>query len=328
MLTPAEIARLPRPVVKLYTQAMNDILVDMARRIGKVDYLTGTAEWQSIKLKEMGMTYKEIVSALSRLSKKTQKDIIALFRDSSIKSLGRDDKIFSQGVELTKYSPQLLLTLTKRTKDALKYNTNLTKSTAANMSNTLGKALDRAYLQVSSGGFSIDSAKKQAVNTLLDEGVSYVEYKSGRTLSVESAVSTNLTTSLKQTTLDLSLQRGEDLGWRYYQVSSHAGCAPDHYWMQGRVFEIDTPEYEQALEDLQRPNCRHSMSPFLDGISQSSFDVDQTASENQDQYEAEQKALYNERMADKWKTKADAMKEAGLDNSREMAKYREWNNKS
>lgn len=32
-------------------------------------------------------------------------------------------------------------------------------------------------------------------------------------------------------------------------------------------------------------------------------------------------------MANKWKTKADAMSEAGVDNSRELAKYREWKNK-
>jgi hypothetical protein len=97
--------------------------------------------------------------------------------------------------------------------------------------------------------------------------------------------------------------------------------------MQGEVFEVDTPEYNRAIDDLQRPNCRHSISPYLEGVSSSSFDVSQTAKQNEAQYNKEQEALYNERMADKWKTKSIALKEAGLDNSAAQSKYKEWSSK-
>ena len=77
---------------------------------------------------------------------------------------------------------------------------------------------------------------------------------------------------------------------------------------------------------MQRPNCRHSMSPYLEGVSSPTFEVEQTEKQNQKQYDAEQRALYNERMADKWKAKADALSEAGVDNSAELARYRKWKN--
>lgn len=276
----------------------------------------------------MGLAYKDVISELSRLSGKSKAAITKLFQEASKTSLKRDDKVYSKaGLEVGVYSKALQRKLNTAIKSALKFGTNLTRSTALNMQNGFGKALDRAFLQVGSGAFSIDSAKKQAVNTLLDNGVAFVEYKSGRTLSVESAIQTNLTTSLKQSTMEMSLQRGEDLGWKLYQVSAHAGCAPDHYWMQGEVFEVDTPEYNRAIDDLQRPNCRHSISPYLESVSSSSFDVSQTAKQNETQYNKEQEALYNERMADKWKTKSTALKEAGLDNSAAQSKYKEWSSK-
>ena len=328
MLTPREIRNLPLTITKLYRQAANDILVDVARRIGNSDLLTSTGEWQIYKLKQMGFVYEDIVKRLSKLTGKSQKAIKFLYKEAIQTSLTRDDKIYAAaGLQVGAYSKALQNKLNTAIKSALIYGTNLTKSTALNVQNGFGKALDRAFLQVSSGAFSVDVAKRQAVNTLLDSGVSYVEYRSGKTLNVESAIQTNLTTSLKQTTMDMSLQRGEDLGWRFYQVSAHSGCAPDHYWMQGEVFEVDTIEYIRALEDLQRPNCRHSISPYLEGISSSSFDVSQTARQNEKQYRAEQESLYKERMADKWKTKSNALKEAGLDNSAAYSKYKEWSNK-
>lgn len=327
MLTPREIKTLPQKITKLYNQAANDILIDIARRIGKTNLATSSAEWQVYKLKQMGLAYNDVVAKLSKLTGKSKREITKLFNESSNKSLKRDDKVYAEaGLELGIYSKALQRKLNRVIASSIKYNTNLTRSTAKNMSKGLGKALDRAYMQVASGAFTIDQAIKTAVNTLFNDGVSFVEYKSGRTLSVESAVQTNLTTSLKQTTLDLSLQRGEDLGWEYYEVSSHDGCAPDHYWMQGQVFKVGTAEYERALDDLQRPNCRHSMSPYLEGVSSSTFEVEQTEKQNQKQYDAEQKALYNERMANKWKAKADALSEAGVDNSAELAKYRKWRN--
>lgn len=290
--------------------------------------LTPTGAWQLYKVRQMGLAYDDIVKQLSKLTGKTNQAIKQLFKDASKKSLGRDDKIYAaSGLSVGAYSKALRNKLNMTIARSLEFGTNLTRSTALNMQNGFGKALDRAYMQVASGAFSVDVAKKQAVNTLLDNGVAYVEYRSGRTLSVESAIQTNLTTTLKQSTMDMSLQRGEDLGWRFYQVSAHSGCAPDHYWMQGEVFEVDTIEYIRALEDLQRPNCRHSISPYLEGISSSSFDVNQTARQNEKQYLKEQEALYNERMADKWATKARALKEGGFDNSAALAKSKEWANR-
>ncbi len=53
MLTPEYLESLPEPVVKLWQQVEDDILRDIARRIGKMDGMTETADFQLWRLEEI-----------------------------------------------------------------------------------------------------------------------------------------------------------------------------------------------------------------------------------------------------------------------------------
>lgn len=71
---------------------------------------------------------------------------------------------------------------------------------------------------------------------------------------------------------------GNQVGFRWVQVSAHAACAEDHLPYQGRVY----PSYEFAeiQATLPRPfgtlNCRHIMTPCPDG-SASSYPAEEVA---------------------------------------------------
>ena len=46
MLTPDYLEKVPAAMMKLWQQVEEDILQDVARRIGKMDDVTATADWQ------------------------------------------------------------------------------------------------------------------------------------------------------------------------------------------------------------------------------------------------------------------------------------------
>mgnify|MGYP001783625639 CR=1 FL=1 len=46
MLTPDYLENVPAPMMQLWQQVEEDILKDVARRIGKMNQITATADWQ------------------------------------------------------------------------------------------------------------------------------------------------------------------------------------------------------------------------------------------------------------------------------------------
>lgn len=72
--------------------------------------------------------------------------------------------------------------------------TNLTRTTALDSGERFRAVLDRAWLQVSTGGFDANTAIRNAIKELTRQGLTTVDYASGRTMSVEAAVRMNVVT--------------------------------------------------------------------------------------------------------------------------------------
>ena len=75
MLTPNQLQALPDSLVALYEQLESEIIVDMARRITKAEYLTDTTTWQSFKAQELKATRAEIIRKLSRTTGKSEQEL-------------------------------------------------------------------------------------------------------------------------------------------------------------------------------------------------------------------------------------------------------------
>ena len=75
MLTPDYLDALPQPLVALMEQVEEDILQDVARRIGKLglyDPLTEGAEWQLWRYEQIRALRSEVVKRLAKASGKTE----------------------------------------------------------------------------------------------------------------------------------------------------------------------------------------------------------------------------------------------------------------
>ena len=79
---------------------------------------------------------------------------------------------------------------------------------------------------MTSGAFSYDTAIKRCVDTLAED-MQGVKYPSGHTDTLEVAVRRAVLTGANQTAAKLQLERANEMGCEYVEVSAHSGARTD-----------------------------------------------------------------------------------------------------
>jgi len=349
VLTPEYLQGLPEAMVELYAQAEEDILADMARRINGFDLFIPSAQYQMQALEEMGALRSDIVKRLGGLTGKSQKELAAILQAAGVEALAADEKLY-RAAGLTSspsaFSPALRETLAAGLKKTGGLFTNLTKTTASTATKQFERALDRAYMQVSSGAFSPAVAIQSAIKDLARAGVGAITYPSGHTDTLETAVRRAVVTGVNQTCLQLQLARAEEVGGDLVETTAHAGARPSHAQWQGQVFSLSGrskkyPNFRQVTgygtgAGLGGWNCSHSFRPYFEGMprtySKEQLDSYQARDyeyngRKMTEYEALQKQRELERNIRRWKRENTAMKAAGQDTTESAVKLRQWQEK-
>lgn len=349
MLTPEQIANLPDNLVKLYEQVEADIIADMAKRIRAMDYFIPAVDWQFAKMTELGNSYDMVLKRLQQATGKTKGELQQLMVDAGSESLKYDDKLHraaGKKIPPAYQSEALLVVLNAGAKKTSQTFINLCKTTAAASNKQFSDALDRAYMQVTSGAFSPDEAIKMAVKSLAESGLTAITYKGGRTMSLEAAVRMNITTGVNQTCAELQLARANEAGCDLVEVTAHPGARPDHAEWQGKVYTLSgkNKKYDDfqkstgygAADGLCGVNCRHNFFPFYED-SQRAYSREElkqlqteTVTYNGQKltrYEASQVQRKIERNIRRWKREQEGMKAAGLDTTESAAKVKQWRDK-
>ena len=345
MLTPEYLQRLPDSVVELYAQAEADILADMARRINGFDLFIPSAQYQMERLEEMGALRKDIISKLSGLTGKSRKEIAAIMREAGVEALAADEKIYQAAglVGKSELSPAVQEVLSAGLQKTGGLFRNLTKTTANTATRQFENALDRAYLQVTSGAFDPNTAVRSAIKSLAQQGVGAITYPSGHVDTLEVAVRRALVTGVNQTCLQMQEARADELGCDLVETTAHSGARPSHAEWQGQVFSRSGksrkyPDFVQVTgygpgEGLGGWNCSHSFYPFFEGLPRTYSDklLDSYKAKNYEyngkrmtEYEALQTQRGIERRLRRWKRENLAMKAAGQDTTESAVKIAQW----
>lgn len=115
-------------------------------------------------------------------------------------------------------------------------------------------------------------AVQDAVRALSDSGIR-VQYGSGQTRELYSAVRHNVEEGYRTTMQSLRDEQGRKFGADGVEVSAHSQCAPDHQKIQGRQYT--NAEFEKMNKSLDRPigrfNCRHMTFPVIVGVSSKTY---------------------------------------------------------
>lgn len=299
MLTPDYLETLPDALVELWQQVEDDILRDIARRIGKMpdrDALTDTAAWQSWRYEQMQACHQDVLSLLSKYSGKSKAEIRRLLLDAGLATLASDDALY----QAMGFAPSAIDTnqalnnlLNAGYRQTLGTWQNLTATTANTVTGEFERALDRAWLQVASGAFDYKTAVKRAVDGLADH-MAGVTYPSGHKDTLEVAVRRAVLTGVNQTCAKLQLARADEMGCAFVEVTAHAGARPEHAVWQGKIYHrggaivykgVRYEDFETATGYGTGPglcgwNCRHNFYPYFPGLSVPNYTADRLAELN------------------------------------------------
>lgn len=347
MLKPEYLADMPEAVIELYSQAEQDILANMAERIAKYDYYIPAAQHQHQKLRAMGMTQSEIQKALGKILNKSGKEVKSIMQHAVDTALSEDAKIYAKAGMAPKFDSmqneaikQIVSAGMQQTGGLFK---NLTRTTANTAAKQFEDALDRAWLQISTGAFDYNTAIRNAIKEITKKGVGTITYTSGHTDSLEVAVRRAVVTGINQTAAKSSLALMDDLGVDLVEVTAHAGARPSHQEWQGQVFcrKGKHPKYKDFEEatgygtgdGLCGWNCRHSFYPYIEGASRT-YSKELLEEYNArkytyngkklTEYDATQQQRYIERQIRRWKREARAMAAAEQPTDEAKAKAAVW----
>lgn len=342
MLDPQYLAHVTDGISEIWQDWETEILADIARRIQLADYsLTTTAEWRLYTLQQMGLEQSYIYEELSKMLKKSAAYVSKIVAGSTSYALN-DDIARARESNLTGIFPdfdpndkninRIVTAGINATNNAVK---NFTGSFLGTYSNTYQTLLDRAWLNVTSGGFSASEATRMCIDALAVHGTKIID-PSGRIEQLDVVVTRAIRTGVNQTALACQLQNMKELGTNLVEVDSHAGSRPSHALWQGKVYEYvaggkkqtEYPDFVESTgygtgEGLGGWNCRHSFWPFFEGLStQSNFPI--AKEENERIYNLEQQQRYNERKIREYKRKVAIEPEGSDERLYAGRKLKEW----
>lgn len=317
MLLPKELDKLPDRVVELYAELENDIIRDMARRIVKTDFATDTAQWQLIQLQRLSVTHDEVFDRLSKATGKSKKELVKMFNEAADTAFSREDKAYRKAgyktVPLAE-NVQLQKIINAGLRKTNNLFENLTGTTANTASRQFENALDRAYMQITSGAFDYNTAIRTCIGDLAQKGIAYITYPSGHTDYLDVAVRRAALTGVGQTCGEMQLELAAEMDCDLVEVTAHNGARPEHAVWQGKVFSLSgkSPKYPDFVKStgygtgagLKGWNCRHDFFPFFED-SQPAYTQEELAEfenrqvtyngEKMTEYEATQKQRAMER---------------------------------
>lgn len=340
MLPPSYLDAMPDAFVQLAQQVEDEILQDVARRIGKMGTLTETADWQLWRYQQTEAVRENVVKLLAKYSGKSEATIRRLLKEAATEAMEREDAIYYHyNLEPTPFEESAALNnlLNAGARQTCGTWRNLTATTANTVSGAFERTLDVAWGKVATGAFDYKTAVKQAVDSLADE-MPEITYPSGHTDSLEVAARRAVLTGVNQTAGKLQEARMDEMNVEFVETSAHGGARPSHAEWQGRRFHrggaVDYlgkhyPDFEQATgygtgAGLCGWNCRHTFFAVFPELGDPPTWTEESLQElnarnieyngkQYTRYEINQMQRARERNVRKWKKRYLAESAAGLD---------------
>ena len=230
------------PLLELYYQFEDAVILDIVKRLAKMKY--DSASWQVQRLSESGLLYDDILKKLEILTGKSEAELRRIFKQAGVKTMSFDDGLYKlAGLSPTplNLSPAMSDVLMQGLIKTMGVMRNLTLTTALSGQQLFIDAVDLAYYQVSTGTMSYTQAINEAVTSIADSGLSVIGYK-GRKDQLDVAVRRAVLTGVNSTCAELQLTRAREMGVNLFQTSAHIGARnkgtgpENHEQWQGKVF--------------------------------------------------------------------------------------------
>lgn len=340
---------LPEELAELFRALEDTLLDEICSRLKLADQLNEVTVQDIRALRSHGIGLKDIEKAIRKATGISETKLNELLDDV----VERNQKYYTELIDLAHITqPETLVSVEdtwaiyEQTKQTMR---NITRSmgflvdagrTMLPPAKAYQWALDAATLKVESGAIPYGQAIKDAVRELASGGLRVVDYESGHRDHVDVAARRAVMTGVSQLCSKYTKQAAEYLETPYYEVSAHAGARDvpgrspwsSHKDWQGKVYSTRSGDiypniYEVcglgAVDGLEGANCRHRRFPWVEGVSERTYNDEQLEhiddglgctfdGKTYTAYEATQEQRRVEREVRKLKREKAAYKAAGL----------------
>ncbi len=260
MLSEELIDKVVERLVRRIEKGNEYVLEEIGATIKEFGEITPSQAQELAQILKYGGRYDKIAKRLAEITELNVKDIYKIFEEVA-KNDYRFAKQFYEYKSI-KYIPFEQNEALKRQIKALaeitaKEYINISKTRAfarvvngkieyTSLAETYQDVIDEAIINVGQGKQNFDSAMRKTIKELGDSGIRSVDYDSGRSIRMDSAVRMNLKGGLTHMHEEMQNQLGKEFDADGVEISVHFNPAPDHQEAQGKQFSNE--EYEKLQE--------------------------------------------------------------------------------
>ena len=169
MLTEQDFIRIEKQASALYESLELEIIEEIATRIARVGY-ANTVVLNDIQIaQEMGALYTDIIALVAKYNNASYEEVARIFEEAGAKTLKFDDKIYTEaGLNPLpiKQSPGMVQTLNATIEKTSGNLQNLVMTTANVAQTQFYNAMNRAYMEVSTGVKSYTKSILDSINDI------------------------------------------------------------------------------------------------------------------------------------------------------------------
>lgn len=283
--------------------ALNEnILEIIGNRIKEIGEMTPTQVHQINQMLMYNTDIKEIIEKLAEVSGMNVNDIYSLFEYSAKTNQDFARQFYrARGISYIPYAQNKVL------KDQVRAIAEITAKEYANISRTSAigytvkdlkgnlvfknvssaykDIIDKAILNVGQGKTTYQQEMRNAMKQIGQSGLKTIDYESGRSVRLDSAIRQNTLEGLRTLTNQIQEQFGEEFGADGVEVSHHINSAPDHIdTIDGKQFSLNGDrvvkgklykDFNTVNNSLDRQvstlNCRHYIFSIVLGVNKPQY---------------------------------------------------------
>lgn len=276
-LTARQIEQISNIVANRFEAVNVKYIQIMAEHISTIGALTATDIHRLDEMAKMQANIDEINRMLSAATNKSVDDIQQIFKQSGMLEYANMGKYYvAKNLIQPPFYKNTIINNYMKSMALATGNTfrNISHTTA--ISKDYRDAVDSIIQEVTMGMTAHTSATRRIIKNTAFKGMR-VEYVSGFTRRLDSAVKLNLLEGIRRLNSGIREEAGKQFGADGVQIDAHGLCAEDHLPYQGKQYTLKN--FNKLQSSLKRPigtmNCQHNISYIVLGVSSNPYSAEE-----------------------------------------------------
>jgi hypothetical protein len=248
MINESQIEFLTERLVERINKANIFFYKKIGSALRQIKELTPSQAHQLVQILKYGGNYDDIVRQIAKYTDLNIQDI-----DNIFNSYAKRDQLFYEkfykyrNIPFVPFAENTALKMQTRALANIVKNEMITYTRQGlvgftingvfrDMKDTYNYVLDEALLNVSQGKETFESSMRRILKDIGGSGLKTVDYKSGRSVRLDSTVRMHLKSKLRELHNELQQIYGKEFGADGVEITVHENPADDHENVQGRQF--------------------------------------------------------------------------------------------